>query len=359
MRRHYAFTLAEILITMAILGVAAAITLPSMLHNILEKVRNEQVRTVKYKLTLATDKMKSLELIGPYSSTEAFVNELKKHLKILKICSNDELEACWPTSTINMPDDDAVSVSSLTTGNDIVSLALSSKSTKTMGIVTGDGTPMILLYSPACTYFDPMRTYEWSVTDDNKPVTNATTNCISAIFDINGSKGPNRLGTDVRTLNSLFGYKKYSGTSLTKDECNKYKSKLGIEYCPRNNDYFAGAAKQCYDIGMHLPDLQTLAVIAGAKFGRSDIGPYTNIALSSGCTEAENKYTDNVICVTTGSTLVDSNSAVDSFSGMFWSSYEYSSSIILRRTFSSNSSIVYQIGRDHITSGVKTLCVGD
>ena len=59
-----AFTLAEVVITLGIIGVVAAMTLPSMIANIQERVKKEQVRTVKYKLTLATDKMKSLDLIG-------------------------------------------------------------------------------------------------------------------------------------------------------------------------------------------------------------------------------------------------------------------------------------------------------
>ena len=349
--KKMSYTLAEVLITIAILGVAAAITLPSMIHNIQEKVRNEQVRTAKYKLTLATDKMKSLELIGPYSSTEAFVNELKNHLKILKICSNDELEACWPTSTINMPDDDAVSVSSLTTGNDIVSLALSSKSTKTMGIVTGDGTPWILVYSPSCTSLDPFQTYEWSTTDDNKPVTNATTNCISAIFDINGSKGPNRLGKDIRTLNSLFGYKKYSATSLTKDECNKYKTKLGINECYYDTDYWAGAVKKCYDIGLHLPDTQTLAVIAGAYYGRSDINTYTSI------TYIKDRSFSAAAIIYDPDLEVDSNSSVAALkNGYFFSGEELSKTTSYLRFIGDESWIVSYF-RFNATNSA--LCVGD
>ena len=57
-----AFTMAEVLITLAIVGVVSAITLPILVTNIQERVRAEQVRTAKYKLTLATDKMKSMGL---------------------------------------------------------------------------------------------------------------------------------------------------------------------------------------------------------------------------------------------------------------------------------------------------------
>lgn len=327
------FTLAEVLITLGVIGVVSAITLPVLQTNVQERVRREQVRTVKYKLTLATDKMKTLDLIGPYSSTESFVKELKNHFKIAKICDNNNLEFCWPTSKINTPDG-AVNVSSLTTGESIKALALGTKSTKTLGIITGDGTPMIIAYSPSCLQLENTRTYPWS-TQDNKPVTNATTNCISAIFDINGSKGPNRIGTDVRTLNSLFGSKQYAVTSITKAECEKLKNKLGIKACSYENDYWAGAVKKCADINMHLPDPQTLASIAGAKYGRTDIGVNTSI-LVNGYTDSGNcvdyfkahgpsRLTEgNVICISEDSVKSAPDSSVASIIGRFWSSSEVS-----------------------------------
>ena len=40
--------------------------------------------TIKYKFTKATDTMKSYGLITPYDSTEEFIAQLSKHLKIIK-----------------------------------------------------------------------------------------------------------------------------------------------------------------------------------------------------------------------------------------------------------------------------------
>ena len=104
-----AFTLAETLITMAVIGVVAAVTVPALLTNIQERVQKEQLRSAKYKLTLATDKMKSLGLLdaryNSANSTKLFIDELQKHLKIMKRCdgTNTPLSACWPTSTIALP----------------------------------------------------------------------------------------------------------------------------------------------------------------------------------------------------------------------------------------------------------------
>ena len=54
---YFGFTLAEVLITLGVVGIVAAMTLPTVITNVNERIRKEQVRTVKYKLTQATDKM--------------------------------------------------------------------------------------------------------------------------------------------------------------------------------------------------------------------------------------------------------------------------------------------------------------
>ena len=371
-----AFTLAEVLITLGVIGVVAAVTMPTLVTNIQERVRKEQVRTIKYKLTKATDNMKSQDKIAPYATTEDFLNELKKHFAIAKVCKNNELKACWPSDTINTPDG-AVSVNSIKNGVDIKALALGTAQTETMGIVTGDGTPMILLYSPVCTPLDPVKTYTWSVVD-GKPETNATTNCISAIFDINGSKGPNKLGTDVRTFNSLFGSVQYGATAMSKSDCEKYKNQLGIKGCGVDTDYFAGAVKKCHDIGLHLPSMQTLANIAGAKYGRTDIGTYTLImknGYESGGTTytncrdyyikynygGRNELSDNIICVSdldaSGNILSGANSSVSGISGGFWSSSEVNGYAAFGRYTYDDTSSWAVYGRN--TSDSVPLCVGD
>ena len=397
-RKFYsAFTLAEVLITMAVIGVVAAVTVPALVININERVQNEQARSAKYKLTKATDKMKSLGLLDSrYStanSTQDFVRELQKHLKLMKVCDNSHLTDCWPTETINLPS--AVTgyetdVSKLTTGDKLKAIAPETKSTTTMGIVTADGTPMILLYSPACSALDTARTYSWS-TIDNKPETNATTNCISALIDTNGKKGPNMLGKDVRTLNSMYGSLDSVESSvfgtLSSSECNGLKKKLGINSCSTGNDYWGGAMKYCHDRGLHLPSEQTLANLAGARYGRSDISPLTIIASDywtknswgdsqramaaegKSCTEiwraTDSVYTtaDQIICITENgnqnSMGLDKTTTAGYYipDGIYWSNAEGTSSKARSRSVNSFRSNFHSIDRS--TSNRRALCVGD
>ena len=374
-KRLTAFTLAEVLITLGVIGVVAALTMPALLTNIQENINKEKVRTVKYKLTQATDKMKSQDLIGPYETSMDFVNELKKHLSIAKVCDDTNLAGCWPSGTVNT-NSGAKNITSINNGSELKALALGTAQTKTVGIVTGDGTPMILVYSPVCTPLDPAKSYTWSVVD-GKPETNATTNCISAIFDINGAKGPNKIGTDVRTFNSLYGSVQYRAQYISKDECTKRQKQLGLKSCYDGNDYYAGAVKACHDIGLHLPSMQTLATIAGARYGRSDIGTYTLImrngfqannaqGVMTTYSDCRQYYVEHdwgrlalsdVICVDGSSIPNGANSSVLSIDGDFWSSSEVSASTALRRDiYSGNSSWKAANRGDDFAV---PLCVGD
>ena len=376
------FTLAEALITLGVIGVVAAVTMPTLVTNIQERVRKEQVRTVKYKLTKATDKMNSLGRIGSYGNdnlaTERFVEELQKHMTIAKICKNNELDKCWPSSEINAYSGSGTTLTAynpknLQTGQSLKALALSTKNTQTVGIVTGDGVPMLLVYSPKCSGFDEAKTYTWSV-EDGKPVTNATTNCISAIFDINGAKGPNKIGTDVRTLNSLFG-----STDIGKSDpvginiCNKMKKKYGFRYCDgqystvANNDRWVGAIYECDKLGLHLPNMQTLANIANAFYGVTIIEPFTAYLQAPNCIELIESWewyqhgltsSDKIIC--NAKTSVDADSSVyneTNVFGYYWSNNELSSTHAYVRAIQESSSLWDRDVRK--SQSASTLCVGD
>ena len=288
-QKKVAFTLAEVLITLGIIGVVAALTLPALLSNIQGKIRAEQIRTVKYKFTKATDKMKSLSLIGAYPTTNDFVQELRKHLVIAKVCDANHIRECWPYDTVILQDDKEYDISKTKTGK---AFKMSKDdnhdyTSPTVGIVTGDGTAMILSYNSKCEALDPVKTYGWS-TEDNKPVTNATTNCVAAVFDINGGKKPNKLSEDVVLFNAnglgsscaieLDGGKcigaPFTPTPVTKAECQYMvaSGKYGIKACSDANDYWAGAVKQCGHVN-NLPTMADLGQIASAIYeGNPSIG---------------------------------------------------------------------------------------
>ncbi len=362
-KRINAFTLAEVLITLGVIGVVAAVTMPALVTNIQERVRKEQVRTVKYKFTKATDKMNSLGKIGRYDSTEKFVEELKKHLSIAKICDSGHLNECWGgESFTNANGSTTYKVAELTSGKKLEALQANSGNADVMGIVTGDGVPIILTYGKECQALDETKQYQWSVVD-GKPETNATAGCVSMVFDINGKKGPNKVGTDVRTMNSLLGMVNL-GTgyaTLTQAECTKYKNELGITNCYNgadengsnsrpDEDKWGGAVKACHDLGLHLPSMETLSQIATLQFG-VPIDVYEDVDFRADC----RTYTGPYHCKTLPSTE-EYSSPVSTFSGYYWSSREGSAASAYGRHFYSSGSYYYIYYRYYASYA---LCLGD
>lgn len=285
--RKLGFTLAEVLITLGVIGVVAALTLSVLMQNIQARIRAEQIRTVKYKLTKATEKMNSLGLIGPYDSSAAFVAELQKHLKIAKVCTSSNLRACWPYDNVILQDGKEYEISKVQTGKNFKMDSDDDMdySSPNVGIVTADGVAMILSFNKKCLPLDSVKEYAWS-TQDNKPISNATANCVAAVFEINGTKKPNKLNEDVILFNAnglgsscaieldsgkCFG-SPFSPTPLTRAQCEEYKDDLGIRNCNFDNDYWAGAVKQCKGVS-HMPSPSDLGNVGRAIYeGHPSIG---------------------------------------------------------------------------------------
>ena len=287
-QKHAAFTLAEVLITLGIIGVVAALTLPALLTNIQSRIRAEQSRTVQYKFSLATEKMARLNLIGPYDSTDAFVDELQKHLKISKRCNASNLRGCWPYDTVDLGNGKTWDISKTKTGkqfgmdtdddNDYTS--------DNVGIVTADGTPMILSYNKKCKAIDSLEKLSWTTTD-NKPLSNSSASCVAAVYEINGTGKPNKLSNDVVLFNAnklgnacafelngkCFGAP-FTPKPLTKAECEAEKGNLGIKECNYDTDYWAGAVKQCGGVSK-MPTMDDLGKLASQLYkGNPTIGAY-------------------------------------------------------------------------------------
>ena len=100
-----AFTMAEILLSLTIIGVVAAITLPSLTGNINERTWNTQRKALFARMSQAISLMPSLNSYGTFAtataSTSAIDNVaetfltagLSKVLKMNNICSSDSLQS--------------------------------------------------------------------------------------------------------------------------------------------------------------------------------------------------------------------------------------------------------------------------
>ena len=96
-----AFTLAEVLITLGIIGVVAAMTMPALLTNVNDKIFESQRKVAASKLTAAISMLNVNGSLASSSDTEEFINALKSELKISKVCDSNNLSDCFAETIYN------------------------------------------------------------------------------------------------------------------------------------------------------------------------------------------------------------------------------------------------------------------
>ena len=248
------FTLAEVLITLGIIGVVAAITMPPLITNVTEKVNSERQTNIAQKLTQAMEQMRAHgSLNSKYTTTEAFVDELQKYIKIAKRCDFEHVAECWPTDKVTDSSGNEFEVSKAKTGKN---LSLET-TTNNVGLVLADGASLILNYDPTA------RT--WDVGDRVEPRNNYTTEVTDAIdfvMDVNGGKGPN---SEVNSRNRDIRSFKSASFSKGGPDCSKYANSIGIEgigcVVQLSGTYNWQEANNACPQGMTLPDKDTLKSI--------------------------------------------------------------------------------------------------
>lgn len=209
----HAFTMAEILLSLTIIGVVAAITLPSLTGNINERTWNTQRKALYARMSQAIALMPALNGYGTLvegnsstsaqdTATETFITAgLAKVLKINNICDNQHLNDCGIATSFNNM---AGSRTSMPTTLYELNSAFSSIeysgylfsviNTNATAFETQNGESIIAFYNQSC------RT---EYTNINQNGVNDTYGfpesnmCVNFIYDLNGNKGPNTVGKDI------------------------------------------------------------------------------------------------------------------------------------------------------------------
>ena len=202
--RRIAFTMAEILLSLTIIGVVAAITLPSLTGNINERTWNTQRKALYARMSQAIPLMGS---INGYSGAETFVTAgLSKVLKINNICDNDHLQDCGiaskfvklNASTMTTPTTMAelnsrmVSVSTYDAASN--PLNYSQADTDAAAFETANGESILAFYNPNCR----------PDLNENAMFYFQSKLCANFVYDLNGSKGPNTVGKDIGFISVFY-----------------------------------------------------------------------------------------------------------------------------------------------------------
>ena len=352
------FTLAEVLITLAIVGVVAALTLPNLISKINDKVAQNQASVFTAKLIKGLNLTKSQgDLNNTYSSTYDFLeNGLGKNLKFAKICDSESIRDCIPYDKIKYlkkdDSEDFVYVKDLKTAS---KLRLGAGFEDLASFVLADGTFAIVSYNKNC------------IVDDGEADTNISS-CLAGIYDINGSRKPNRFGTvikddktvytgDLRSFNgATLGCVAKIGNLCVISSIKKANAALALEVQAVDPNYkytsnWQVAQDYCKIVkGGHTPSSTELADIARKLYNDESI---TDTGSGSGYDSTE--YKDEIWGAIFGAPI---NLAPNNWRVELWANSRYTHTAILgyRRAFSAYGTD-YAWGYDYDYRSV--LCFGD
>ena len=194
----FGFTLAEVLITLGIIGIVAALTLPSLLSNFRDKVMVSQAKKSYSNFQNVLNKMMADEgytdYAGIFNTDETQLQKVQKFARYYnsaKVCSSVN-QGCGKVYPVK-----------LATPTNNGSGGLSKEYFDFPRIVTTDGSAI---------YFRNIRqncepfTYQADIKDSNgfstgEKQTITDTRCTTVIFDVNGeNKGPNQYGADIHQV---------------------------------------------------------------------------------------------------------------------------------------------------------------
>ncbi|MFI3301009.1 MAG: type II secretion system protein [Candidatus Gastranaerophilales bacterium] len=293
MKKYLAFTLAEVLITLGVIGVVASLTMPSLIISVRTKALESKKTLFEIRFEDALNQMRTNEKLDGYDNTTEFVDVLSTYMKLAARCEANDLISCFH-ETIKMGDD-LIDVSTLTTGDLITSNSDTSNfNTDNVGVIFAEGTNAIISYDKTCEWLDPYDVY------GNREAALA---CVSIIYDLDAFKGDSIVGKDVQFMNAelpgcftelsngtCLTATAFQAGYLTNIECEAQKSSLGISSCPVDLDYWAGAVAYCGGVDKMLSRADLLA-IAEETYSTTDI---SSTGLTDGLTVVDIDYLTNL-----------------------------------------------------------------
>ena len=282
--------------------------MPTLLKNIAERSNSEAQANLAQKITKSMDLMRADGgLERTYNSTDEFVDEFSKYIKISTRCDADHIADCWPTKTVTTTDGETYDVSKAKTGKN---LNLKDNKSNNVGIILADGATLILTYNPNAGIIGDGDTVTPSFADlpigfgrtKKFAYTTSVTSSIDFVMDVNGFKGPNseaRNGKqyDIRSfkvakfskgcagwdlkLGCVYQLPSYEPVKGRSEEMKTWDSNWSESNWRMYDNYWAGAKKACAELGMSLPDKSKLLSIYEESEKNPSLGIPTGFFWSS------------------------------------------------------------------------------
>ena len=348
--RSKGFTLAEVLITLAIIGIVAALTIPTLVQNFQQDAWDTASEVFQRKLEESLKVMNVQGTLAGYTTTEAFVDELSKHIKITRICDNDDITTCFADKVTWGTENEEVEMADVKRASHF---GQDSWGTNTVGVQFANGVNAVLAYNPTETCKqDP---YSNQITG---------TSCLAILYDVDGFKNPNTQNKDLRSINvsSLGGSScsfeaggicfgtPFQPTALTAADCNANKGKYGIQTCrTTDDDFWGGAMKTCAEQGKRLPTDAELTTLANDLYGKDMSGGDGEPVLGTMNEDKASTY---------GIPLYDYGDGISGF--ILWSGQETDARGAHDRAFfSTNTYWFSNVYRDNSNPVLWAVCVGE
>jgi len=303
------FTMAEILISLTIIGVIAAITLPSLRANINEKTWATQRKVLNSRLSQAISMMPSLNGYGigttsaltEQNAAQAFITEgLSKVLQIKNICNYENLSKCnIPNKISRLKSKKKIDfpnrlnalngnwpVAHTTTLEGVTYNFRSIFNTFVSAFETQNGESIAVYYYPNCQSKNKSINYYVQ-----------TMICANFLYDLNGKKGPNKVGKDIGFITALYA----TDSELISPQAAQASSAMIIG--------FDSAKQFCSNQGTRMANSEEfMSLFANSKLiGYNDqVGYFTSdkfngnnvfILSSTGLLYSENKNRAYVQCI--------------------------------------------------------------
>ena len=219
------FTMAEILLSLTIIGVVAAITLPSLTGNINERTWNTQRKALYARMSQAIALMPALNGYGILTeetnsagstsiedtAAETFVTAgLSKVLKINNICDNEHLQDCGIVSEITTFKGSKIDIPKTLLGlNSTFNMTYTNSDgyvhsysvidSKAAAFETQNGESIVVYYNPKCT-----TSIDKSAEQSGRWHYLQQIMCTNFVYDLNGNKGPNTVGKDIGFMTAMY-----------------------------------------------------------------------------------------------------------------------------------------------------------
>ncbi|MCR4880656.1 MAG: type II secretion system GspH family protein [bacterium] len=278
-----AFTLAETLITLLVIGVVAVLTIPTLMQQIGDYTLKKQRTVFERKFDEGLKQMRiDGKLEEKYESTQAFVSEMQKYFKIATVCNSNNLTSCFTpqfsyggeaeyTITYGENENNEKNKESFTANASQEYETANIKTTKdliikakydsdVMGIIFSDGVKMLITYNPDCIGIESGNT-------QGNP-----TKCFGYAADVNQNKAPNKVEKDIVTNVPLVDLSFEIIGMYASDEYGFLDgtAETGSDRSTYTQDYWLGAKKFCETKGGSLPTLAQLQELQKKIYGNAN-----------------------------------------------------------------------------------------